>query len=152
MLEFFHYLHILSAIVLAGGEVIYGWVIAPSLLKLDAEVRRDYFTSLNAFAAKVLGIAAAGTLIGGIGRAWTSGTIAGFGDLFSGYGLMTTIALVLFILLFGLDGPNRARQQRTIESLDTDGFTRAFKVGRMTNAVLLILIVGVMGAMRLGLY
>lgn len=152
MLEFFHYLHITGGILIGGAEILIGFVIYPAMLKLDPEPRRDFHKAINQYAGPFMGIAVLALLVGAIGRVWVSGVISGFGDLFYGYGLMVTIALVVLIAWQAFDVPNRAQMTKAADALDNKTFTARFKRGRVVSTTALIVLIGIMGALRLGLY
>lgn len=152
MLEFFHYLHITGGILIGGSEILIGYVIYPAMLELAPEPRRDFHKAINHYAGPFMGLAVAALLVGAIGRVWVSGVISGFSDLFQGYGLMVTIALVVLIAWQAVDGPNRSRMTKAADALDTETFTALFKRGRIVSTTALIILVALMGAMRLGLY
>lgn len=152
MLQTFHFIHMIAGVVYGGAAVIFAWVILPALHRMQPEARGEHFTTLQRYATPVMVTAGALVFVGGIARAWVSGHISGFGDLFSGYGLMVTLAFVVFVLWQGWDGMTRTRIGRAIADGDTEALGRIVGPFRAVTSIALLVILGLMGAMRLGLY
>jgi putative copper export protein len=152
MLATFHFVHMIAGVVYGGGVMLFAWGILPTLHRMEPEARATSFNTLQRYASPLMATAGILVLLGGIARAWVSGQIAGFGDLFSGYGLMVTLALVVFVVWQGWDGMTRARISRAIEAKDTETLGRIVGPFRWVNSIALLIILGLMGAMRLGLY
>lgn len=152
MFELFHYLHVSAGIFIGGSEILISYVVLPAMLKLGPQPRKDYILAINKYAGPLMVTALLALLIGAFGQVWTSGVISGFGDLFQGYGLMVTLALVVLIAWQGFDGPNRSKMTKAAEALDTEQFKTTYKRGRIATTLALTLLIALMGAMRLGLY
>ena len=152
MLEIFHYLHIAAGATAIGGEIILGWVIFPSLLKLSPEARRDQFATMMKMTSPIMTAALLFILVGGIGQVWVSGIITSLGDLTHGYGLMVSLAVLSLLLWIGLEIPLRNRLDKASEALDTKAYTFEFKRVRLVTLAAMVVIVAIMGALRLGLY
>lgn len=152
MLQTFHFVHMIAGVVYGGSAMIFAWAILPALHRMEPEARSEHFATLQRYATPLMATAGALVLFGGIARAWVSGQIAGFGDLFSGYGLMVTLALVVFVVWQGWDGMTRTRIGRAIAANDTETLGRIVGPFRAVTSIALLIVLGLMGAMRLGLY
>jgi len=152
MFELVHFLHVISGVVYGGASLLFAWVVAPALQNMEPEARLAHYRTLVRYATPFMATAGIVVFVAGIARAWVSGAIAGFGDLFSGYGLMVTLAVVAFVVWGALDGRSRSRMTKAIEAKDSAAFAREVGPSRIITTVALLVILGLMGAMRLGLY
>lgn len=152
MLAFFHYIHVAAGATIIGAEIITGWVIYPAYLKLSAEQRREQFPELVRRIGPIMAGALILILIGGIGQVWVSGVVTDWGDLTYGYGLLVSLAVLTVAGWVIVDGLLRGQVDKAIEALDTEGYESGFKRLRMVSGTALVIIIGLMGAMRLGLY
>ena len=152
MLEIIHFLHIVSAVVYAGGTVAFGWINAPSLFSMQPEARAEHFAILEKLAMPVITTSAILVVLTGIARIWISGAIGSFSDLFSGYGLMAALALLVIVVWQVIDAPSRTRLAKAIADKDTDAFCREYRRSRLLDSFALLIILGLMVAMRMGMY
>ena len=152
MLEFFHFLHMMAGVAFGGASLLFAWVVAPALVQMEPEARAAHFDTLVRYATPFMATTGILALVGGIGRAWTAGPIDRFRDLLSGYGLMVTLALVVFIVWGAFDGRNRGRMAKAIAAKDNEALAREVGTSRTVTSAALLVILGLMGAMRLGLY
>ncbi|MGR3291156.1 MAG: hypothetical protein ACU0C9_08180 [Paracoccaceae bacterium] len=152
MLEVIHYLHIVSAVVYAGGTVSFGWIIAPSLFSIQPDARAEHFAILEKLAIPVIITSAILVVLTGIARVWISGAIGSFSDLFSGYGLMAALALLVIVVWRVFQAPSHTRLAKAIADKDTEAFGREYRRLRLLDSIALLIILGLMVAMRMGLY
>lgn len=152
MLEFIHYLHVVSAVTYGGSVVLFGWVVAPALYRMEPDARAEHFAALEKLAAPVVAGSAILAVLTGVIRVWLSGAVGSFGDLFSGYGLMATLAVAVIVVWQAIDTPGRARMSKAVANRDTDTFGREYRRSRTLDALALLIILGLMVSMRMGLY
>ncbi len=152
MLQTFHIIHVIAGVVYGGAAMLFAWVILPSLHRMEPEARIEFFKVLQGYATPLMATAGALVFFGGIARAWVSGQIDGLSGLFTGYGLMVTLAFVVFVVWQGWDGMTRARIGRVIADKDTEALGRIVGPFRAVTSIALLIVLGLMGAMRLGLY
>lgn len=150
MFGFLHYLHILSATIFVGSSVFFDWAHSGALLRMNAEDRLRVAMAVRPFSGPLIMGSLALTLISGIGQLVSSGAVEGLSDFFVGYGLLGGIALIVVIASEGIAGPLRRRMRAAIDGYDDEGFRRFSRLHRMFNALILISILTLMVAMRLG--
>jgi copper resistance protein D len=148
------FLHVLGAIIFVGGNIIFAAVVWPDLLRRPGAEGQAAFAEME----KPMGflMATAGHLLLWLGllRGTYLGPIQSFDALIhTGYGHTWLTALVLFVVLMGYGGSQRARlKQRIWEGDRVRPDARAYLRRYHTiTFVLLFMIVGLMIMMRFGL-
>lgn len=150
MLDVFHFLHIAGATVFVGSVIFFDWAVGGALLRAEPEDRPNIALAIRPFSGPLIMGSLAVTLVAGIGRLLASGAIQSVGDLFSGYGLKATIALIVVIGSEAFVAPLRKRMRKAIDDHDDSAFARALRNHRAINTGVLVLVLLLMVAMRLG--
>ena len=151
LVQFFH---VLGAIIFVGGNIFFAAVVWPDLLRRPAAEGQAAFTAME----KPVGflMAGAGHLLLWLGllRGTYFGPIQSFDALIhTGYGHTWLTALVLFVVLMGYGGMQRARLRERIWDGDRVR-PEAHAYLRRSNIItftLLFMILGLMIMMRFGL-
>lgn len=152
MLELFHYLHVIFAVIWGGGSILFSWVILPTLVQLEPTARHEALTTMAKIAGPVMITAAVLTLVGGIGRVLVSGSVSSLADLTHGYGLVALIALILVIAWAAFDERGRTGLMKASADGDTGEFARLARRDKLVTTSVLLVVLGLMGALRLGHY
>ena len=152
MLEFFHYVHIVFGVVWGGGSIAFSWIVLPALVLLEPTNRHDALSALAKLAGPVMVTSAILTMVGGLGRALIGGAISSVWDLSHGYGLLVSIALVVVIGWVIVDERGRQALIKAAEDGDTAEFARLAGRDKIITTSVIAVVLGLMGALRLGLY
>lgn len=108
-LSLIHYLHLISAIIWAGGTLMIAWVVLPALARLPGVEARNAWFRMAPRIGPIMGAAAGLTMLLGLTRAVLGGGITGFTDLLQPYGLLVMTALALALVAEGTGSGFRAR-------------------------------------------
>ena len=152
MLELIHYTHVLAGAVFIGGVIFWEWVLGWTLSDMSPEERRATSRYLRKYSGSFILWAMVITVLAGIARLLMSGMIGSFADLFQGYGLRATLALVAVIAGEALMSPLRKRMRRGIDEMDNDMFLRAYHRHRIVTTSLVAIVLFLMVSMRMGIY
>lgn len=150
MLDLFHFLHITGATVFVGSVIFFDWGVGGALLRAKPEDRPAIALAIRPFSGPLIMGSLAVTLLAGIGRLYASGAIQSAADLFSGYGLRATIALVVVVGSEAFVAPLRKRMRKAIDDHDDGAFLCAIRNHRSINTGVLVLVLLLMVAMRMG--
>ncbi len=151
MLEFFHVLHIAGATVFVGSVIFFDWGVGGALIRANTEDRYKIAHAIRPFSGPLIMGSLAVTLLAGIGRLFASGVIQSVGDLFSGYGLKALAALAIVVGSEAFAAPLRKRMRAAIEDKDDSAFYCAQRNHRTLNTGVIVVVLLLMVAMRLGL-
>ncbi|KAJ55310.1 hypothetical protein ACMU_11470 [Actibacterium mucosum KCTC 23349] len=153
MLLAVHFLHIAAGVFWAGGALFLALVLYPSIAAGSGMVAANVLARISRVSGLALGSAGGLTMLLGLARAWTSGAIAGFGDILSTYGVLVIVA---FLMAGILDSRIKAaRKDLEALSQNCDAFqakaparARRFAIEApvLITAILVIMVVLGMGA------
>lgn len=150
MLDLFHYVHILSATVFVGSSVFFDWALGGALMRAEPSERQRLALAVRPFSGPLIMGSLALTLLTGIGQLLVSGAIIELRDLLVGYGLLGTLALVVVVASEGVAGPLRRKMRAAIDAQDDGAFQRHARSHRLFNSVILLAVLTLMVAMRMG--
>jgi uncharacterized membrane protein len=151
MLEFVHYLHVLSAIAFGGTVIYQDWVLGPYLVVAQTEDRQRVANGIGKNAAIVMVGALLLVLITGGLRLWLGGMIQSWGDWLEGYGLRALLAIVAIFVIEGVSSPIRTKYTKSLVGDDDMVFATAFRQQRVINVFLLLVMLALMIAMQMGI-
>ncbi|HTV70583.1 MAG TPA: DUF2269 family protein [Rhizobiaceae bacterium] len=154
MLDFVHFLHILSGIVWAGGAIFATFVVEPTLLRLEAPQMRSFQAAMGRYAGPVMAGSGLLLLVTGFARARLGGAITSFADLSTAYGLYVIAAFVIVILVTVLGGRHRAKVAAALEASDDPRveLTMLWRGQALVTGVGLLATIAIMAILGMGLY
>lgn len=150
MLDAFHYVHILSATVFVGSSVFFDWALGGALMRADPAERQRLALAVRPFSGPLIMGSLALTLLTGVGQLLVSGAVTEWTDLFIGYGLLGSAALLVVVASEGYAGPLRRKMRAAIDSFDDGAFQRFARWHRLFNTIVLLAVLTLMVTMRLG--
>lgn len=154
MLTLIHAAHILLGTVWMVGTLILACAVYPVLARRPGDRARQSLDRVGSVAAPLIGASGGFTLLIGPLRAYLGGRLTSFPELFQPYGLMVLAAFVLVLAATILHG----RFRRTFQTMSADpgkfaqDARRAALVHAVAQVVLMVAIIGLMGAMGSGRY
>jgi len=149
-MDLLHYFHILAATVFVGNSVFFDWALSGALMKMETSERQRTALAVRPLSGPLIMGSLAVTLITGIGQLLVMGAVTEFGDLLVGYGLLGSLALVVVVASEGVAGPLRRRMRAALDGYDDLAFRRAAANHRMFNSLVLLGVLTLMVAMRMG--
>lgn len=152
MYEFIHYLHVLSAVIAAGGSIAFSFIVSPATVKLPPEIRVEHNKVVQALSDRLILPSSLILIITGILHVWLSGAINSVSDLYNGYGLVATLSLVTLIIWQVYETPIRNRISKHIENGDDRALIKDSRKVKWSKGIMFPVLLGFMFAMRFGYY
>lgn len=112
MLEFIHYVHIVSGVVWAGGLLAGVLVYGPAMRALEPPALATFNAAVARYGGPVMGAAGGLVMLTGIARAIMGGGIRSVGDVFGPYGLWVLAALAIAVAVGAYGDISRGRLRR----------------------------------------
>lgn len=109
MLALWQFLHLAAGVVWGGGVVLLSLAVFPALARMEAAEARALWDRLAPGVTPLLGAAAGLSMVFGLLRAWAGGGLARLADLWSPYGVLLVLALLLVIAENAFGSRDRAR-------------------------------------------